>query len=162
MTPFLKLTTHKSKKTTHFPKIKCFVMSSPTPLYMLCTWKLSHDQNNVIKNKVVIENVLGKTLRTWETLWEPDGNTLGTWWEHIRNRQKTNPCPHKTQKKVTKPGAFIIGCMKFLFPTHLFQPGLISTEGTYYVILSSQMHFSWIEKLNFIFNTLDGEKCTNF
>jgi hypothetical protein len=29
-----------------------------------------------IKNEVLIENVLGNTLRTWVTFWELDGNTL--------------------------------------------------------------------------------------
>ncbi len=78
-----------------FPKIKaCFVMSSPTPLLQVMYMEVEPwPKEYVIKNKVVIGNVLEKTLRTWGTLWEPDGNTLGTWWEHIRKRQNTNLCP---------------------------------------------------------------------
>ncbi len=43
-------------------------------------------------------------IENLKTFWESDGNVLGTWWEHIRNRKKkkkkkTNPLSPKTQKR---------------------------------------------------------------
>jgi hypothetical protein len=74
-----------------------------TPLQVMYMEVEPWTKQYVIKNKVVIGNVLGETLRTWGTLWEPDGNTWELDGNTLGTDKKTNPCPHKTQKKVTKP-----------------------------------------------------------
>jgi hypothetical protein len=40
-----------------------------------------------------MENMLGNTLRTWGTYWEPDENLKGTYWEHIGNQMKMKKIP---------------------------------------------------------------------
>jgi hypothetical protein len=39
-----------------------------------------------------MESMLGNTLRTWGTYWEPDENLVGTPWEPEENEK--NPSPH--------------------------------------------------------------------
>ncbi len=49
--------------------------------------------NNADKNRGIIGKVLGNTLGTWGTFWEPDGNLMGPHWEHVGRREKTKDPP---------------------------------------------------------------------
>ncbi len=54
---------------------------------------------------------LKERIGIWGTLWEPDGNTLGT----NPTRNPSLPPPPK-ENNLAPPSSFLIGSMKFLFP----------------------------------------------
>jgi hypothetical protein len=121
-----------------FPQIQaCFVIPPLNPyfyklLFIHGSWTWP---NNMGWKGGAIGNILGHTLKTWGTHWEPVGNSLGnlmgTQWEHIGNRpksKKSHPIllPPKTQQKNWAFLSLLIGCMKFAFPKWF-----ITIEGTY-------------------------------
>jgi hypothetical protein len=58
----------------------------------------------------------------WGIYWEPDGNPLGTWREHIgsKGKWKKSPPPQNLKEKKSRHFECMLslplGCMKFLFP----------------------------------------------
>jgi hypothetical protein len=63
---------------------------SPFTTYVHGCWTMAK-QCRINKNRGVIGKVLGNTLGTWGTFWEPDGTTLGTCWEETKNKRSTSP-----------------------------------------------------------------------
>jgi hypothetical protein len=61
------------------------------PSYVFATQHLMNSIIFRIINTSAMENMLGNTMGTWETYWEPNQNPLGifkenmvrTYWEHI-------------------------------------------------------------------------------
>jgi hypothetical protein len=69
-------------------------------------------------------------MEIWQTVWKLNGTILGTWWEHIENKEKNKIPPHcvQPQKKQTKPfepSHWLHEFSIFKMVCHHFQPRLM-------------------------------------
>ncbi len=73
-----------------------FEVLSSSPLAHPYGWK---EDNNLPKHMGLkwdaMENMLGNTLGTWATYWEPIENLKGTHWEREKNEKKNLLVPSK-------------------------------------------------------------------
>jgi hypothetical protein len=71
--------------------LSCFPLSPHNVPQSSYTWKLNHGGTIWDKKWGAIGNILGNTLGTWGTFWEPDGNTLGVDQRIFKKKNLTPP-----------------------------------------------------------------------
>ncbi len=90
---------------------------------------------------------------SWGTWWEPLGNLMGAYFQHIGNQKikKISLPPKKTQRKKLSPLecmlSFLIGYMKFLFPklfVTIFKPAELISP----FINHGHLLILWLEELS--------------